>query len=133
MKKLMLLAMGIVTGVTAHAYDYPYLTFELADGTVQSIAVDDLTMNAAAGSLVAANSSQTLTLTLTQLQKMYFATSATGISTVATQAQGGPVEVYTLQGIHMGTFASAASAKSALRSGVYVMKNNNGTQKIAIR
>ena len=68
---------------TAQADDYPYLTFETADGTKVSVAAADLTLTISDGKLVVNNGAQSFTLT--ELSKMYFSsTDVTPIDRVTT-------------------------------------------------
>ena len=83
MKKRLLLLALLMGTLTAHAVDYPYLTFVLTDGSKASVSV--------ASDVALTFSGQTLTIgtekefTLTNLSQMYFSTTdetqgATGIS-----------------------------------------------------
>ena len=117
--------------MTAQAYDYPYLTFQMTDGTVQSVAVDDLTIAFSDGQLVATNADGSQTFTLTELSKMYFSTTSTAIEDVT--ASEAAVEVYTVQGVSKGTFDSMQTAKASLGKGIYIIKCDGSTFKIAVK
>ena len=135
MKKSLLIIAAAAVVETAQAYDYPYLTLQKTDGTEQSVAVEQLKLTFSNGQLVLSNGDGTATISLSNLSKMYFTTSATaGISTQITEATDeGPVEVYTLSCMSMGCFESVAEAKKQLKAGVYVMKSKTRTLKITVR
>lgn len=133
MKKHLFLLALLATGVAAHGYDYPYLTFRLADGTVRTLSVDGLSMGIEGTSLVARGTSETLTLTLADLQEMHFSTDGTTTPVSAAVQDEGPVEAFSTDGLSMGAFSSAAEAAQRLRSGVYVLKTKSGTRKTIVR
>lgn len=86
------------------------------------------------GKLTATNSSGTESFTLTDLTKMYFSTeTTTGIKGVSTDSTDKPVTVYDVNGREMGSYNSLEAAKSSLRQGVYVIKQDNQTFKIVVR
>ena len=59
MKKLFLFLVMLMAGLTASAYEYPYLTFQRTDGSEQSVAVESLTLTMADGKLIAVNGNGT--------------------------------------------------------------------------
>ena len=136
MKKSLLLffAMMGLTATQADNYDYPYLVFQQSDGTVQSVAVESLVLTIDNGQLVATNASGTQSFTLSQLSQMYFATNVTAIGEVETATiTDQPVEVFTLAGTAVGKFENISQAKAALSKGIYVVKSESQTLKIAVR
>ncbi len=133
MKKLFLSLM-LMTGMTASAYDYPYLAFETTSGTVQTVSVESLSITISDGNLVVTNGSGTVTFTLSDLSKMYFSDEeqeASGIQEVETTS--GKVQIFSLTGLAMGTFESLSQARASLRNGVYVVKSNDKSYKINIK
>lgn len=133
MKRLIFVFAGLVLALAAHAYDYPYLTFESADGTQTAVSVESLSIAIDGGNLVATNSEGTVTLTLASLSKMFFAKdNSTGISAVSADSTG-DVEIFTLAGVSLGKFSDASQAKSQLAKGIYLFKSTNGTSKVAVR
>lgn len=134
MKKLILLLTATVLTMSAHAYDYPYLTFQNSDGTQTSVSVESLSITVNDGNLVCTNSDGTTNISIAELSKMFFSTDGTptGISAVSTKTSG-DVEIYTLTGISLGKFQSLSQAKDNLNSGIYLIKSDTGTSKIAIR
>lgn len=78
MKRLLLILMTVAGVLTAQADDYPYLTFETSDGTVQSVSTTSLKLEISGDKLLVNDGEKTFTLT--DLKKMYFSTNdATGI------------------------------------------------------
>ncbi len=132
MKKVLLVIVSLIGFATAKAYDYPYLTFQNADGTEQSVSVEGLTITYADGQLSIVGNGVTQKLDAAQLSKMYFATEASSIETL-NRDNDGRVEIYSVFGIFLGNYDSAQQAVSALEKGVYVMKSASETHKIIVR
>ena len=111
--------------VTTHAdnYDYPYLTFETADGTKTSISTASLTINIQDGKLMAGS----MELTLADLSKMYFSTSdeTTGIEEVNITDFDETADIYDLQGRKV--------SKNQMRRGIYVVKTKSGIRKVSVK
>ena len=81
MKRVLITCLILCAGLTAmHAEDYPYLTFELTDGTKASVPAASLTLTINGTTLTAGSQS----FTLTNLSKMYFTTTnmSTGIKSI---------------------------------------------------
>lgn len=129
MKKTILIALlgALTTG--ASAGDYQYLVFTTASGT-QAVAASNLTLSISGTNLVAASGTETLaTIPLSDLTKMEFSTDGTtGISTLkATDLTlDDTTEVYDLNGRRMPTGGN-------LPTGVYIVKTNGRTIKVAVR
>lgn len=133
-KRFMFLICACLSGVMVHAVTYSYLTFQKADGTVVSMGVESLTMTFSDGKLVVSNGSDTQTLTVSELSMMYFsATDATGIKDVPNIASNAELEVFDIQGVSLGKFADLKTMKAKAKPGVYVVKANGKTQKIAVK
>ena len=124
---------AILALTTSHADDYPYLTFETQDGTTQSVAVSGLTLTIADGNLIATSGTETLTLALSDLTKMYFASEATSIDELTTKLPAdGVAEVYTLAGVSLGQ-RTLNTLHSTLDAGVYIIKVNGQTLKVMVK
>lgn len=125
MRKTILLTSMMVGALTAQAADYPYLTFETADGTKTSVSVTSLSISIADGKLTAGGQS----FDLSSLSKMYFSTASetTGISVVKNSQLtiDDDAEIYDLQGRKM--------SKGQMRHGIYVVKTKNGTFKVNMK
>ena len=125
LKKQILTLMAMIAAVTAQAdnYDYPYLTFETADGTKTSISTASLTIHIQDGKLMAGSTE----LTLADLSKMYFSTSdeTTGIEEVNITTLDESVDIYDLQGRKV--------SKEQMRRGIYVVKTKSGIRKVSVK
>ena len=123
MKKMLLSLSMMASTLTAMADDYPYLTFETADGTKTSISTSSLTINVQDGKLMAGS----MELTLADLSKMYFSTSdeTTGIEEVNFTTLDDTADIYDLQGRKVN--------KEQMRHGIYVIKTKNGTRKVNVK
>ncbi len=138
----------------AQAEFYPYLVFTQLDNTEQSISVDGLKITFSDGNLCATQGSQTLTLPLTALSGMHFATSPTGIEAVSTQnattkasikgrqisvttTEPASVTIYNAWGMQLAaTTLSAGETRlvtDALPTGIYAVVINGKTQKLCVR
>ena len=111
--------------LSAMAEDYPYLTFETANGTKTSISTSSLTISIQDGKLMAGS----MELTLADLSKMYFSTSdeTTGISEeLIVISDELATAIYDLNGRQV--------QKDQMRSGqVYIVKTKSGIRKIAMK
>lgn len=86
MKRLLLILMTMAGVMTAQADDYPYLTFETSDGTVQSVSTTSLKLEISGDKLLVNDGAQSFTLT--DLKKMYFSTDdATAIESLTDKKQ----------------------------------------------
>ena len=123
MKKVLLSLSMLAGALSAMAEDYPYLTFETANGTKTSISTASLTINIQDGKLMAGS----MELTLSDLSKMYFSTSdeTTGIKEVNIATLDDTADIYDLQGRKV--------SRDQMRRGVYVIKTKNGTRKVNVR
>lgn len=123
--------MAVMMGtVGVHADDYTYLTFEKSDGTLTSVALSSLSITISGTTLTAGDQ----TFTLSDLTKMYFSTAneTTGIEE-ATTTLDGAVEVFSLNGIAIGKYASMKDAAASLKTGIYVIKSKSKTLKVAVK
>ncbi len=132
MKKFLLTLMIVVAAMTARATDFPYLVFQTTDGTTYTMAVESLTLNISDGQLIAANNETTHTFALTSLSKMYFSETTVGVDE-NTIAENEEVEVYAVTGVLLGRYTNVRTAVQSLKGGVYVLKTQSGTQKIAVK
>ena len=134
MKKFLAIVAALLMALSMQAYDYPYLSFQTSEGTVQSVSVNELIITFSNGQLVITNADGSQTISLTDLSYMFFSketntTGVTRIEDVSNQA----VEVFTLNGLAIGRFESLQRAKAELKPGLYLVKSNGKTQKVVIR
>jgi hypothetical protein len=133
MKKRTILSMSLLlTALMASADNtYGYLTFQKSDGVEQSVSVEGLKMTFSSGQVVVSSGSSTATFNLSDLSKMYFSDTATGIETVSADASGdATVQAWTLSGVSLGSFSSLSEARQKLSKGVYIVKQGEKTFKI---
>ena len=125
MKKVILSLSMLAGTLSAMAEDYPYLTFETANGMKTSISTSSLTISIQDGKLMAGS----MELTLADLSKMYFSTSdeTTGISEeLILDSDELATAIYDLNGRQV--------QKDQMRSGqVYIVKTKSGIRKIAMK
>ena len=125
MKKLIMLLTLMMGTMGMKAADYPYLTFELTDGTKASVSVSSDVAMTFSGSTLTIGSE---TFTLTNLSKMYFSTSdetTTGISALETADSNEIEAIYNLQGHKV--------SRDQMQRGVYIIKTKKGTSKITVK
>ena len=109
------------------AASYPYLTFELTDGTKVSVSVSSLSLSFNGNTLKAGSQ----TFTVSNLSKMYFSSTdetnggATAIEELTADDLEGK-EIYDLNGHRLDSDAQ-------LPRGVYIVKSKNKTCKIVVR
>lgn len=126
MKQVLLTIAALWMGLTAiQAEDYPYLTFELSDGTKTSVSVTSLSLTISGTTLTAGQQS----FTLTNLNKMYFSTTnestTTGIRTLTAAEMDEITDIYDLHGRRV--------SKDQMKNGVYIVSTKNGNFKIAVK
>lgn len=134
MKKcLILFAIAVCAlAVRADEFAYPYLVLEASDGTLTSVSVASLTLKFEESSLVLINDAGSRNFALSGLKKMYFATTPTAISPLKNNVNEN-VEVWTMTGLSLGVFDSISEVQQTLSRGVYVVKSERGTFKIAVK
>ena len=130
MKKVfvgLLLAMSM----QAMADDYGYLTFTKGDGSARSLAVDGLTITFADGKATVQNATESETFTLSDLAKMFFSVdeeTTMGILSIDNSQltiDNSEFQWYSLDGLKL-------SGKPT-KTGVYIVKSNGVTKKIAVK
>lgn len=133
-KRFVFLLSAMLATAATKAETYPYLTFQSADGTMQSVEVESLTMTFSDGKLLVSNGTKSLELAVADLSSMFFSTSdATGIETVSAAETDGNVAVFSLQGTSVGSFSSVQQLRTSAPAGVYIIKKGGKTQKITVR
>ena len=136
MKRLFFSSAALLLAAAASADTYPYLSFQRTDGTTLSVSAESLTLTftGSGSTLVASNGSESHTLSVSDLAKMYFsANDETAISDVTAADGDTTLDVYTASGIHVGKFSSRSSLSGAVEPGIYLVKQNGKTQKIAVK
>ena len=114
------------------AESYPYLTFELTDGTKVSVSVCSLTLTVNGTTLKAGSQ----TFTISNLSKMYFSSTdeTSGVTAIdeltADDFEG--KEIYDLNG-HKIELQITNYELPKLPRGVYIVKSKNKTCKIVVK
>ena len=127
MKSFILGILMMVGTLPTMPESYPYLTFELTDGTKVSVSVSSLTLTVNGTTLKAGSQ----TFTISNLSKMYFSSTdetnggATAIDELTADDFEGK-EIYDLNGHKLDSDAQ-------LPRGVYIVKSKNKTCKIVVR
>lgn len=139
MKRILLSVLLALTFSTGFAddYTYPYLVLVSDDGTQTALSVEQLELTISDGQLVVTNASGTQSFTLAQLKKMAFSDEVNvvdAINQVKTQVEdSGSADIYTVSGIHLGTFAHIGEAQTTLPKGIYIVKQKDQTHKISVK
>lgn len=132
MKKIFILLCCVVFCSPMVADDYNYLNIATTDGTETSLSVSNLKITYSNGMLVATNGDGTQSFTLTDVSKMYFSSTSTGISELGTVSEDGAVTVYTVAGVKLGVFENVDEAQRQLKSGIYLFKSKSKTFKTIV-
>ncbi len=134
MKKFLTIMAALLVALGMQAYDYPYLSFQTSEGTVQSVSVNELIITFSNGQLVLTNTDGNQTISLSDLSYMFFSKEANtaGVTRIG-DATNQTVEVFTVNGLALGRFESIQKAKAELKPGLYLMKSNGKTQKVVVR
>ncbi len=129
MKRLLLTVslLAILGGM--QAADYKYLVLEQTDGTTVDLPTENLSLTFSGGNLVASNGT---TLPVASLAQMFFSKDPTGIEEIADKGRLS-VLVYTPEGHFAGRFDTLDQARWNLKKGIYIVKKNNETLKIAVK
>lgn len=131
MNKNVLILGGLLLTLPQAMKAYTYMEFKTTDGTTQTINAKNLVLTVSDNNLLADNGTDRLTLPLSSLSSMQM-TDKTGVTDVM-PALDSTVTVYTLNGVEIGKFDSLKKAYNALESGIYLVKDNEGsTTKIVI-
>lgn len=126
--------LGAIPAMLAdEAFAMPYLVFQDGAGSSQSIAVESLEITFDGAELVAQNAEASIRLAVAQLDKMYFSASPAGVDHATAAPDSENVEVFSVFGVPMGRFGSIGEAERALGSGIYVVRTNGVTTKMAVR
>lgn len=131
MKKLFLLPVMLMATLTMSADTYPSMLFTNADGSTTLLSVTDLVITFEGGNVCVTNDGGTTLLPLTDLVTMQFSMEMSSIEDVI--SLNGAVEVWTLAGVRVGSFASGTEAASALSQGVYIVKSAVSTLKVKVQ
>lgn len=133
MRKTVIILFTLLGIATIQAEDYPYMMFQTNDGNVLTMASASLTITFSDGNMVASNGSESKTVALTDLNKMFFASNPASVETTQTEEVNEPVEVFTVTGISVGKYENIQQVQATLERGIYVVKGKNKTLKIVVK
>ncbi len=134
--KRIFLVFSLLIGIgSVHAddYEYPYLVFQTSSGATKAISVESLTLTVSNGELIATNSAGTQTFTLSELSTMSFSEVATAVTEIEASTDSEAVEIFSIAGVALGSYDNLKSAEQALPAGIYIVKSNQKTSKIALK
>ena len=124
----------MVAAEVAHADNYPYLTFQKADGSTVSMETTSLSFTFSDGKLIGTNGSESVELVVADLTSMRFtANDVNGIKDVSPADGNNKIEAFSLLGVSLGKFDSLQTFRNKAAAGVYIIKSNGETQKITVR
>ena len=129
---MMILAVMLAFCGRLGAQTYDYLTFQTSDGALHSIKASELVITFSDGQMKATAGSESLSLSLNELTKMYFS-DTNGIDMAEISGSKEPVSVYGTDGRLVGTYQDMDAARASLKRGAYVLKTGDKTVKIAVR
>ncbi len=133
MKKFLIPTMALMLAMSASAETYPYLSFQTVDGSVVSLKSSNLNLTIEDGKLVVQNDEGSNKFVLTDLARMFFSQSTeTAITNLNTDVNS-TLQVYTTSGVFLGEFDSERSLRRSVPSGIYVVKTNGKTLKMAVK
>lgn len=123
MRRNLLFLFVAMSTLSLHAEDYTYLTFETIDGAKTSVPATSLTLTISGTTLTVGDQS----FTLSNLSKMYFSASneTTGVNTLTLDDWNTVTDIYDLKGQKI--------SKSEMKNGVYIVKTQKGTFKVAVK
>ena len=134
MKRILLIITVLLATLSVQARVYPYLSFQNSDGTVWSVGVESLQMTFENGMLHVTNGTETYDLEVKDLSRMFFSeTSVTGMDKLFSAVESGPVDVYTVSGVHVGSYADMQHFRQSSAKGVYVVKEKGTTVKTVVK
>ena len=128
----LLLVFGAVC-VKAGDFTYNYLVMADNEGQRTPLNVNGLELKFSDGMLMAVNADGTYTFQLASLASMYFSETTTSITEADKANSHSSFEVFTLSGLCRGSFADMSDIKGSLPAGIYVVRQNGKTTKIALK
>ncbi len=133
MKKIMMVfAALMVWGGMLHAQTYDYLTFQTTNGALHSVKAAGLVISFADGQMNAQAGSETLTLSLSDLTRMYFS-DTDGVDMTHFENTTAPIDVFGTDGRQMGTYQGMDAVRTGLKPGAYILKTAGKTLKMMVK
>ncbi len=133
MRKIIAAFVALLCCSYMHAQDYAYMGFVKADGSELTVNAENLTMTFVDGALHVEASDNSLVIPVSELSKMFFTNNVvTGIQEFSS-ATNEKKYVYSLSGAFLGVFENMESVRQSCGKGVYLVKENGKTSKLAVR
>ncbi len=132
MRKLLAIALLALVFLPMKAGDYKYLVMQTTSGELTFLSTEQLTMTIEDGQLTAKSTAAGQAFTLSDLDRMYFSTTANSISnaTIPHNAEG---EIFTATGARIGKYKNLTTACKTLKKGIYIVKTKSSTHKIIVK
>ena len=132
MKKVFLL-LAVCTAMMAYASTYNYLVFTNTEGTNTVFSVANLWLNVDGSDLQVTNADGTVSILLTALKSMQFSEDSIISAVENVLNADAAVQVYSVSGSLLGSYASLMEAAQTLDAGAYVISNGSVTQTIVVK
>lgn len=129
--KHILTFLALASASVAMAEEFPYLAFESADGSIQTVDATGVDASFIDGVLVVNHSDGVLQIPVSELSKFYFTSEKSSLADVSIASS--PVKAYSVTGIFAGDFANVADAQKQLPAGIYIVKSEYETFKICVK
>ena len=116
-----------IVSLAVHADDFRYMAFQASDGTTRTVSLDGLKISFEGETLIATAGSEEVSVSLSNLAKMFFTDTPAGIDTPTVPGtDADDVVVYNLQGMCVGRL-------QAQPKGIYIVKLNGQTRKVTVK
>lgn len=132
MKKVFLL-LAVCLAMMTHASTYNFLVFTNTEGTKTAFSVKDLMLNVDGSDLQVTNADGTVSILLTALKSMQFSEDSIISAVENVLNADAAVQVYSVSGSLLGSYASLMEAAQTLDAGAYVISNGSVTQTIVVK
>ena len=132
MKKVFLL-LAVCLAMMTHASTYNFLVFTNTEGTKTAFSVKDLMLNVEGSDLQVTNADGTVSILLTALKSMQFSENSIISAVENVLNADAAVQVYSVSGSLLGSYASLMEAAQTLDAGTYVISNGSVTQTIVVK
>lgn len=134
--RLLLLGISASSVMPVAAQDYAFISLKGKDGVEYLVAADGFQLDYSDGRVVVTGTgvaeNTPLTLSLSDLELMRFANSSASADLTPVDILPAGIEVFSLAGIRIGSFASSDEARAALPSGYYILKTASGAKVVAL-
>lgn len=128
--KLLIVGGALALPLTSFGSEYPWLSFQLTDGTELTVAADNLAITYTDNSLQLKSATVDRSIAVDLIRSMQFKSEASGIDNVGADHATVPAVYYTPAGVEAGRFASVEEARKTLPSGLYIVNDNVKSFKI---